>query len=175
MAPAWNAGHASTRKRSTMHVARFAAGMGELGELGGRAGDYDPHCGSDGRGEVCCKCGSGNDSQSYVCIEAIGCRLLASSLCPGGLTDTTTEPPLMTMTTNQSRMTTEGQQPMTTAGATLATTVVWHESSAQFIDMLAGPSFARSQERSSANSMLDMSSSRLDQFASWYMACHQRY
>lgn len=98
---------------------KIAAGMGELGERGGRAGDYDPHCGSDGRGEVCCKCGLGNDRANRT--FALNRVPTASSPCPGGPTDTTTEPPFMTMTTNQSPVTTEGQQPMTTSGATLTT------------------------------------------------------
>lgn len=95
---------------------KIAAGVGELG---GRAGDYIPHCGSDGRGEVCCKCSSGNDRQSYVCIEE-GADCL-ESLCPGGSTDTTAEPPFMTMTTKQSPSATE-EQPMTTSSGSSATT-----------------------------------------------------
>lgn len=121
---------------------KIAAGMGELG---GRAGDYDPHCGSDGRGEVCCKCGLGNDRANRT--FALNRVPTASSLCPGGPTDTTIDPPFMTMTTNQSPVTTEGQQPMTTSGATLATTVVWHESSVQFIDYSCR-SFLRQERRS---------------------------
>jgi hypothetical protein len=71
----------------------------------------------------------------------------ASSPCPGGPTDTTTEPPFMTMTTNQSPVTTEGQQPMTTSGATLTTAWFGTNPARTAIHSYASMSFLRQEPR----------------------------